>query len=58
MFIEKGSLLETLIPGLRALGHSDVVPRELPLKANAVEVVGGRLIGAVDPRSEGRAVGE
>ncbi len=58
VYLEKGSLLEALIPGLRALGHSDIQPRDLPLKANAIEVVGGKLVGAADPRSEGRAIGE
>ena len=58
LYLEKGTMLETLIPGLRALGHSDIQPRDLPLKANAVEVVGGRLVGGADPRSEGRAIGE
>ncbi len=57
VYIEQGSRLEALIPALRALGHS-VESRGLPLKANAIEAVGGRLRGAADPRSEGRAVGE
>ncbi|WP_423141390.1 gamma-glutamyltransferase [Parablastomonas sp. CN1-191] len=57
VFVEKGSRLEALIPALTQLGHK-VMPRELPLKANAIEVVGGRLVGAADPRSEGRAVAE
>lgn len=58
VFVEQGSRLEALIPALRALGHAEVSPRGLPLKANAIAIVGGRLIGAADPRSEGRAVGE
>ncbi len=58
VFVERGSTLEALMPALRALGHSDVQPRDMPLKANAIEVVGGRLAGAADPRSEGRAVSE
>jgi gamma-glutamyltranspeptidase/glutathione hydrolase len=57
VFVEKGSSLEALIPALTQLGHK-VMPRELPLKANAIEVVGGKLVGAADPRSEGRAVSE
>jgi len=56
VFVEKGSSLEAMIPALTALGHADVRPRELPLKANAVEVVHGKLAGAADPRSEGRGV--
>ncbi|MEN9718082.1 MAG: gamma-glutamyltransferase [Pseudomonadota bacterium] len=58
VFIEQGSSLEALAPQLKALGHGDVIPRSLPLKANAIEVVAGRLNGAADPRSEGRAIAE
>jgi gamma-glutamyltranspeptidase/glutathione hydrolase len=56
--VEQGSALEGMIPALRALGHAEVTARNLPLKANAVEVVDGRLQGGADPRSEGRAVSE
>ena len=56
LVVEQGSSLETMIPALRALGHGEVTPRAMPLKANAVEVVRKRLVGAADPRSEGRAV--
>jgi gamma-glutamyltranspeptidase/glutathione hydrolase len=58
VFIEEGSSLEAMAPALRALGHSSVVTRSLPLKANAVEVIDGHLRGAADPRSEGRAITE
>ena len=58
MFVEQGSSLEAMIPALRALGHANVTPRVMPLKANAIEVIGGRLEGAADPRSEGRAISE
>jgi len=58
VIVEKGSALEAMIPALQALGHATVTARELPLKANAIEVVGGRLVGAADPRSEGRAVAQ
>jgi gamma-glutamyltranspeptidase/glutathione hydrolase len=58
VFVEKGSALEAMIPALKALGHADVSARAMPLKANAVEVTGGRLVGAADPRSEGRAVSQ
>jgi gamma-glutamyltranspeptidase/glutathione hydrolase len=58
VFVEKGSSLEAMIPALQALGHASVTPRALPLKANAIEVVGGALSGAADPRSEGKAVRE
>lgn len=56
--IEKGSALEAMVPALQALGHAEIVPREMPLKANAVEAVAGRLRGGADPRSEGVAVSE
>ncbi len=58
VYIERGSAMEAMIPALRALGHSDIQVRESSFKANAVEVVNGRLVGAADPRSEGRAVEE
>ena len=58
VFVEQGTWLAAMIPALRALGHADVQPREATFKANAVEVVNGMLIGAADPRSEGRAVGQ
>lgn len=57
VFVEQGSGLEAMAPALVALGH-EVSAREMPLKANAVEVLGGRLVGGADPRSEGRAVGQ
>ena len=58
IYVEKGSSLEAMIPALVALGHEDVTPRAMPLKANAIEVVGGILAGAADPRSEGLAVSQ
>lgn len=56
VYVEKGTALETMIPALVALGHAEVVARPPSFKANAVEVVDGELAGAVDPRSEGKAV--
>ena len=58
VFVEKGTALEAMIPALRALGHAGIQPRERSFKANAVEVVNGKLVGAADPRSEGRAVAQ
>jgi gamma-glutamyltranspeptidase/glutathione hydrolase len=55
--VEPGSSLLALKPQLDALGHR-MVERPLPLKANGIEWVGGRWLGAADPRSEGQAVGE
>ncbi len=55
--LEKGTSLEALAPALRALGHKvQVAP--LGLKANAVERVNGRWVGAADPRSEGVGMSE
>ena len=56
-FAEKGTQLDALVPGLRALGEQ-VVSAPLGLKANAIERVDGRWVGAADPRSEGVAIGE
>nr|WP_299852659.1 gamma-glutamyltransferase [Sphingomonas bacterium] len=54
---EKGTQLEPMVPALQALGESvQIAP--LGLKANAIERVGGRWVGAADPRSEGVAMGE
>lgn len=58
LVLEQGSTLEAMAPALRALGHEAVTSRPMPLKANAAEVIGKRLIGAADPRSEGRPITE
>ncbi|MDB5724550.1 MAG: gamma-glutamyltransferase 1, Threonine peptidase family [Novosphingobium sp.] len=58
VIVERGSALEAMVPALQALGHTQVTARAMPLKANAIEVVAGHLIGAADPRSEGRMVTE
>jgi gamma-glutamyltranspeptidase/glutathione hydrolase len=50
--IERGTGLEAMVPALQALGHETVVV-EPGYKANAIERVRGRWIGAADPRSEG-----
>ena len=55
--VEEGTTLEAMIPALIARGHS-VSAREPGFKANAIERVGERWVGAADPRSEGVAVGE
>lgn len=57
VFVERGSRMEAMVPQLEALGHK-VVVREPSFKANAIEWVGGQLVGAADPRSEGVAVSE
>ena len=56
--IEQGSTLEAMIPALTALGRKDIRVRELPLKTNAIAIVGGQAVGAADPRSEGAAIAE
>lgn len=58
VIVEQGTALEAMIPALKALGHADVRTASMPLKANAVEVVDGRLAGGADPRSEGAAAQE
>jgi gamma-glutamyltranspeptidase/glutathione hydrolase len=50
--LEKGTELEAMLPALRALGEN-VKIAPLGLKANAIERVGGKWVGAADPRSEG-----
>jgi gamma-glutamyltranspeptidase/glutathione hydrolase len=48
-----------MTPQLQSLGHTNVKP--IPpgtFKANAIELVGGRWVGAADPRSEGRPVSQ
>ncbi|WP_206364444.1 gamma-glutamyltransferase [Sphingomonas pokkalii] len=52
---EQGTQLDAMLPALRALGE-DVRSMPLGLKANAIERVGGRWVGAADPRSEGVAM--
>lgn len=56
--VEKDTMLEAMIPALKALGHGNVIARPPGFKANAIEVRNGRLAGGADPRSEGRAIGE
>jgi gamma-glutamyltranspeptidase/glutathione hydrolase len=55
VFVERGTFLETMMPQLEALGH-EVQVRAPGFKANAIERVNGRWVGAADPRSEGAAV--
>jgi gamma-glutamyltranspeptidase/glutathione hydrolase len=52
---EKGTQLDAMVPALRTLGER-VESAPLGLKANAIERVGGRWVGAADPRSEGVAM--
>ncbi|HEX5183991.1 MAG TPA: gamma-glutamyltransferase [Allosphingosinicella sp.] len=54
---EKGTQAEAMAPALRALGEA-VRVAPLGLKANAIERVNGRWVGAADPRSEGVAMSE
>ena len=58
VFIEEGSLLETMAADLKALGHADVMARQLPLKANAAQWTPDGWIGAADPRSEGASISQ
>ena len=54
---EKGTAREAMVPALQALGE-DVQVAPLGLKANAIEWVGDKWVGAADPRSEGVAMGQ
>jgi gamma-glutamyltranspeptidase/glutathione hydrolase len=53
--VEQGTQLEPMLPALAQLGEQ-LRAAPLGLKANAVERVGGRWVGAADPRSEGVAI--
>jgi gamma-glutamyltranspeptidase/glutathione hydrolase len=55
--IERGTSLEAMMPALTALGDRVVVTPP-GFKANAIEWVDGRWVGAADPRSEGVWVSE
>lgn len=50
--LEEDTELVAMLPALQALGET-VRVGPLGLKANAVEFVGGKWLGAADPRSEG-----
>ena len=54
---ESGTQAEAMVPQLRALGEKIMVG-PLGLKANAIERVGGKWVGAADPRSEGVAMSQ
>ena len=58
IYVERDTPLEAMAPALKALGHAEVKVGPPLFKANAIEVRDGRLWGAADPRSEGKAVGE
>lgn len=58
LFIEEDTALEGMIPALKALGHNSITSRGLPTKTNAIALHGTKVIGAADPRSEGKAVSE
>jgi gamma-glutamyltranspeptidase/glutathione hydrolase len=55
--LERGTTLEAMAPALIALGQRVVVV-ESGYKANAIERVAGRWVGAADPRSEGAWVAQ
>ncbi len=57
VYVERGTYLEGMIPQLQALGET-VKAMPSGFKANAIEWVGGRWVGAADPRSEGAAVSQ
>jgi len=55
--VERGTWLEAMVPQLQAMGHQIVIVAP-GYKANAIERVNGRWVGAADPRSEGTWVAQ
>jgi gamma-glutamyltranspeptidase/glutathione hydrolase len=58
VFLECGTFLEQMAPQLQAMGHQVKFIPPGTFKANAIEQVDGRWLGAADPRSEGVAVAQ
>ena len=58
VYLESGTFLAAMAPQLQALGHTIDYRPPGTFKANAIELVNGRWVGAADPRSEGAAVSE
>lgn len=58
VIIEDGTMLESMVEQLKALGHETVLARSLPLKTNAAQWTPDGWIGAADPRSEGAAISQ
>lgn len=54
--VEKGTMLEAMIPAFTAMGHKPVASA-LPLKLNGVQRVAGGWRGGADARGEGRPAG-
>jgi gamma-glutamyltranspeptidase / glutathione hydrolase len=54
--VEKGTMLESMIPAFTAMGHKPVATA-LPLKLNGVQRVAGGWRGGADARGEGRPAG-
>ena len=54
--VEKGTMLEAMIPAFTAMGHKPVATA-LPLKLNGVQRVAGGWRGGADARGEGRPAG-
>jgi gamma-glutamyltranspeptidase / glutathione hydrolase len=55
--LERGTRLEAMAPALQALGDR-ILMVDAGYKANAIERVNGRWVGAADPRSEGTWVAQ
>uniref|UniRef100_UPI0035C7D1E6 gamma-glutamyltransferase family protein n=1 Tax=Qipengyuania sp. TaxID=2004515 RepID=UPI0035C7D1E6 len=53
VMVEKGTWLEAAMDRFRALGHTQIVAREAPVKAGAVGMVDGQWQSARDPRLQG-----
>jgi gamma-glutamyltranspeptidase/glutathione hydrolase len=57
ILVERGTFLEAMVPELRRRG-GNVTAADTGGKLNAIERVGGRWVGAADPRSEGVALSQ
>jgi gamma-glutamyltranspeptidase/glutathione hydrolase len=58
VYLERGTFVEAMAPKLEAMGHKIGYRPSGTFKANAIELVGDRWVGAADPRSEGAAVAQ
>lgn len=53
VMVEKGTWLEQAMDSFKALGHTQIVAREAPVKAGAIGLVDGKWLSARDPRLKG-----
>jgi gamma-glutamyltranspeptidase/glutathione hydrolase len=58
LLVQQGTFLEPMVPELQRRGGNVRASATMGGKLNAIEQVGGRWVGAADPRSEGVALPE